>query len=1001
MFLILLALSFPVMALFALALVIGARSRITALEGRVTRVEQKNAALREALDKAVSGRSAIAPDADLRPATGTPSSASQAPPPATQTDAVRATPEDAAQAEAPETPAIAARDLASPDAVQQPPQDFTDADARTNTGALPGNDVPGSDLHTADAQKPLPQKPSPKTSTAAPSRSLEERLGARWSVWVGAVALAIGGLMLVRFSIEEGYFGPAARVVMGLALGLGLCGAGEWLRRRDLRAGRAAASTDDPFAVPGVPAALTAAGSAAIFGAVYAAYALYGFIGPAAAFVALGVVAVLAMFSAALQGPALAALGLPASLAAPLLVSSNQPNLWALTLYFAAVVGSAYALARIRRWRWLAIAAAGGAWLWGVALLAAGYDAPLAVSAHVIIQLVLAAAVLTFEPHWRTPDNEARPDGFALLVLAAFTTLGIGVYDLPLSVPALVLSAGVMAAILFAAGWRLAPVAAATVLAGAMTMGALWNWRVVALAAQEPQTLAPGGVGAHPMPESLVTYLAFAIIAGFVISAGALRRLLAGRHLPLFAAASYAAAATLTPLGVMTVVWMKVANFDASIPFAIVAALLALAGAVITGRLRASPEAEAPNQRLATGAIASAAVAAIALGLTFALDKGMLTVAFALAAAGTAWVAARLQLPALRYAVGAIGLLILGRLAWNPSIAADGAIGATPVFNWLLWGYGAPAVAFWAAAALLAREKRDRITALCESLAIIFSTLLVLFEIRHFLNGGDPFRAASDHLEAGLLASSSLLFSLALSRMNTRRADPVYRIASMAFMLISTVLIVMGLLLIANPYFLGGRVLGGALFNSLIPAYLIPAIIAAGLAALNRRIWPRWRTLVTAVLALALFTAWVMLAIRRYFQGPSIGVWRSTGEAEWWCYTAALLVIGVALLAWGLARKERLVRLASAAFILAAVLKAFLFDMSSLDGIWRALSFIGLGLVLIGIARAYQLLLYPPSQPGTENAPQPAPDGPGGPNDADVTTTSKATDGDAKRDVSA
>ena len=52
-------------------------------------------------------------------------------------------------------------------------------------------------------------------------------------------------------------------------------------------------------------------------------------------------------------------------------------------------------------------------------------------------------------------------------------------------------------------------------------------------------------------------------------------------------------------------------------------------------------------------------------------------------------------------------------------------------------------------------------------------------------------------------------------------------------------------------------------------------------------------------------------------------------------------------------------RIASGAVILLTVLKVFLFDMAGLTGIWRALSFIGLGLVLMGIGYLYQRLLFP------------------------------------------
>jgi uncharacterized membrane protein len=40
------------------------------------------------------------------------------------------------------------------------------------------------------------------------------------------------------------------------------------------------------------------------------------------------------------------------------------------------------------------------------------------------------------------------------------------------------------------------------------------------------------------------------------------------------------------------------------------------------------------------------------------------------------------------------------------------------------------------------------------------------------------------------------------------------------------------------------------------------------------------------------------------------------------------------------------------------VLKIFLYDLSDLEGLMRALSFIGLGLVLIGIGLVYQKLVF-------------------------------------------
>ncbi len=49
------------------------------------------------------------------------------------------------------------------------------------------------------------------------------------------------------------------------------------------------------------------------------------------------------------------------------------------------------------------------------------------------------------------------------------------------------------------------------------------------------------------------------------------------------------------------------------------------------------------------------------------------------------------------------------------------------------------------------------------------------------------------------------------------------------------------------------------------------------------------------------------------------------------------------------------------------VAKVFLVDMSDLTGVYRAMSFIGLGLVLVGIGWLYQRLLFPP--PKTQASP--------------------------------
>jgi uncharacterized membrane protein len=141
-------------------------------------------------------------------------------------------------------------------------------------------------------------------------------------------------------------------VICGGVLALALVGIGELARRREIIAGFA----DMPHAH--IPSILTAAGTTVAYADVWAAYALYEFLSPALAFLLLGLVALATLAAALVHGPALGGLGLVGAYVTPLLVASQQPNYWALYVYLTVVTAAAYALARFRLWRWLAITAA-------------------------------------------------------------------------------------------------------------------------------------------------------------------------------------------------------------------------------------------------------------------------------------------------------------------------------------------------------------------------------------------------------------------------------------------------------------------------------------------------------------------------------------------------------------------------------------------------------------------------------------------------------------------
>jgi uncharacterized membrane protein len=804
--------------------------------------------------------------------------------------------------------------------------------------AEPPQEKPPQEAPAAPAEKPL-FAPAPR-----PSASLEEAIGTRWVVYVGGVALALGGLLLVHFAIEQGLFGPAARVLLGLAFAAALTGAGEFLRRREQSAGETTPT----------PAVLTAAGATAGFGAIYAAYALYGFIGPGLAFVALGAAGLATMFAAVWHGPAIAGFGLVGALAAPLLIATPDPTPWPLLIYLAIVVASAYGLARLRQWAWLAVACAIGATIWGLALAAGRQpDFPQAAELHFVLQMALAcfafaldSAALTPSPRRRLALAHAGPLGLAFVAsLALSFCANRGDFDNfwlfgALGVVGLLASTGA------ARPW-LAP----GLLAGA---GAVAFWLLALWPTDTPNFDLADAPPALPVRFQLFAAICAAAVAG--LAGNSLWRRV---EIPKFAALILAATAALTPLAILCIAYLRLTWAATSLPLGLVALALALAFLAFARAYR-QRDAEGSNDRLALGVMASATLAALALGLTFTLDRGMLTVALSLSALGAAYVESRLGVPALRRAVAAMGFVIAARLAWDPRIV-DAELGTTPIFNWLLFGYGVPALSFALSARLLARNGgEDRATQIAEALAIVFSALLVFFQIRHALHGGDLFVEDSSLAENGLYAISAMGFSLVLSRLDLGRHSLVLHYFSLGFGVVSALIACLSLALWSNPFFSQRPVIGGRWLNSLLLGYALPAVAAAGLAKLCRSTRPLWFLRMARLMALLLIFLYATLQTRRLFQGMWIGWNQATSATEQYAYSAVWLALGVALLAYGLLRHSLEARVASAAVIVLAVLKVFFFDLAHLVGAQRAFSFIGLGAVLIGIGLVYQKLVFRP-----------------------------------------
>jgi uncharacterized membrane protein len=795
------------------------------------------------------------------------------------------------------------------------------------------------EVNAAAAPPPLPPPPP-----ADPG--FEEKLGTRWVVWIGGLALALGGFFLVRYSIEAGLIGPFVRVLLGGLFALGLLAAGEWSRRQE--------SISDIVALPiaNIPAILTAAGTAVAFATVYAAYALYGFLAPASAFILLGLVALGTLAAALLHGPALAGLGVVGAFVTPLLVSTEQPDYWALYIYLAVVTAASLGLARIRLWRWLAVTTIAFALFWTLPCLDCGASTVAPHVFHAIAGFTLVALLVVcgflFGPGIEGEEIEPVSSGSlaAYLFAALLIVLASGHADTAL------ISFAIMVAGTLIIAWR-APAAAGAVAAAALFVFVVFaEW---AVRGNPDMLVLPGGplpgIGPSPTDQSVTLHLITAAIfaAGFGVAGFFAQGRFASAIIPVV----WSAAATFVPLALLIALYARIAHLDRSIPFAILAVMLA---ALFGGATEILTRRESrPGLMISTALFATGTLGALALALTFALEKGWLTIALALMSMGTAWIAMQRPIPFLRSLAAILAGIVVLRIGYEPRIAGD-AVGTTPIFNWLLWGYGIPAGSFWAASIFMRRRADDAALRTVEAAAILFTVLLVFTEIRHAVYGGDIYHAIPSLSEFALEVCSALAMAIGLERLRLRTNSVVHDISAVLLTLFAGLIGVFGLLLLENPV-LTTVELSGSFINLLLLAYALPAILMLLLsyAAVGRRGAPYANTLAAGALIFAL--SYVTLEIRRLYRGPYLNT-GTIGGAEQYSYSIGWLVFGVALLGIGILVNSQRARLASAVVIALTIVKAFLIDMSTLTGVYRALSFICLGLVLVAIGWLYQRVLF-------------------------------------------
>ena len=857
-----------------------------------------------------------------------------------------------------------------------------EADPATSAPAGPVSEpesAPAGGWSSPDAAHAWGGSPPATETLAAPREAaggIERTLTSRWLVWLGGVTIALAGVFLVKYSIDRDWLSPVVRCALGVLGGVALTVAGESWRRRRLQR---PSGTLDPSVIP---TALSAAGIAMLYSSVYAAFALYDLIAALFAFVVLAVISFFSFALALLHGRFIAVLGLIGGYLVPVLVSTDEPSSLALFSFLGALAVALMVIVRYRGWweiAWLGLAGA-VAWpaLW-FNMRWIPVDAPV-VGSYLVALAALFLYVRPVVGTGRLVGLGARirqTDAFLWVSAAAIATLIFSLVRID-GYESVSLTVVVVASALFLhAGYRTDRYDLLGALALVLVLALFATWDIPRLMDSAGRALGEHGwlydLGRGPVvPPLLAPYASLSAAFAALFGLAGFFALWRARRPWVWAAVSAAA-----PVSLLAVGFWRVQEFGIDLNWAVAA--LGVAALLLRAAVQVARHRDRSGMPGALAAYAMGVVAALSLAMAMSLEQAWLTVALSLQIPALAAIHDRLPLAGVRRVTWIVAGVVLSRLVFNYQIF-DYSAGLLPGLGWTLYGYGVPCVGFWYAARRYGAHGDVPLVRFLEAGALAFGVLLVSLQIR-FWTAGDIGATTYSFLERSLQTTAWLAIAYGLYLRSDGPGRDTFRWGWRLIGGVAVAQLVLLQILVAGPLSRPIEVGDHPVVNLMLLAYGLPALFAAlffRVANSRRSGDDRRIAMIAGVLTLVLVFVEVTLEVRRAFHGSILvsgfvdGEFREAGttsNAEWYAYSVAWLIYAGVLLALGIRRMSSALRYASLALVMLTTGKLFVFDMSQLTGLFRVVSFLGLGLSLIGVGYLYQRFVFPPRAPEPTPAP--------------------------------
>ena len=734
-----------------------------------------------------------------------------------------------------------------------------------------------------------------------------------WMVLLGGVCLVFAGVFLVRYSIENGLLGPFARISLGLLFGAGLIVAGEKLRRN----GRLEA---------GVHAAFVASGSLIIYSALLVGFHVYALFSAQTAFVCMALMSAFSMMLALKHGPLMAGMGLLGAYLVPILVSTGSNNIEAALLYSFIVTSASFWLQRYiyRSWLWW------GTWVGAIGWFVLSLNIPdtaQGVRALYLAALAYAGVAFSFAGvKLKHIDVDAFPGrNIVEQVVGLFVALSVAMMVLlrveslnELSYPAIALLPIVAALV---ARNNLPLLKLLTVIALSPIIIELFSMDI---------SFHDWKITIAPMPVELQsTYIIMLVFVTSVFAAIGIKELLNERH-----QGYWSSFILFMPLISIVLAYLRVSGMQGGLSWAfpvfIIGGLYAYLLTIWCNR---------KNVVEVEAALAIASQSAIAIACFFAFSEVTLTLILAVQLIGLAYIDRKIHVAVLPIIMKVLLMLVIVRLTLNPWIAVYDVSG----FILLLTYAGCLGACVLAARELHGRPEL-KVWLHSASAHLLVLTLAVC--TRYLLYGGDIFAQEFSLTEASVYicswAAVGIIYEWKSRLLENHRRW--YRGLALLHIVAAAALFVFYNMLLHNPLWSSEGIANTPVFNLLLIGYGLPVVLAV---IVYKRIEELRKA--AGIVSLIGVYMFVTLEIRHLWNG---GIWLNAPvkEGELYTYSLVWLLLSVAIMIYGAYRNNADAKKAGVIALLVVVAKAFFWDMRDLDGLWRVVSFLGLGFSLLGIA---------------------------------------------------